>query len=441
MQLKQLATVLFLFAHILTQVKKSSDEDNDKGIRFEKGLTWHQIQDKAKAENKFIFMDCFATWCAPCKYMDKSVYTDDSIGNFINERFISVKVQLDSSAHDDDDIRKWYGDAHQIKENYFVSAMPTFLFFTPDGKMMFKEMGAKNVQDFRSMAALAMTDPNQEFYSLVEKYDENKVDYSRMPSLAEAAQNLHEDKLALNIARNYMHNYLDSLSARQFFTRQNFEFISIFYSMVNSGDKVFNYFIHQPAKVDNMMDDKGYSYRYAKYVIYKEEITPKLEKANEEGTAPNWDEIAGIIESKYGKKYVAPNLIDGKAAWFHSKADWKKYATYLVKQVELSGVRTLKKELSSIIYLNNSAFDVFKYSDDKVELKTALSWVNIAIPMDPKPSEVMLDTKANLLYKIGDRQAAMAVEKSALQLFPSSKSIRECYERMVKGEPTWTLEQ
>ncbi|MBO9572315.1 MAG: hypothetical protein J7497_08925, partial [Chitinophagaceae bacterium] len=35
----------------------------DSGINFEVRLTWQQIKDKAKAENKFIFVDCYATWC------------------------------------------------------------------------------------------------------------------------------------------------------------------------------------------------------------------------------------------------------------------------------------------------------------------------------------------------------------------------------------------
>jgi thiol:disulfide interchange protein len=48
-------------------------KDSSKGIRFEHGLSWAQVKEKAKAENKYIFMDCYATWCGPCKAMDKNV--------------------------------------------------------------------------------------------------------------------------------------------------------------------------------------------------------------------------------------------------------------------------------------------------------------------------------------------------------------------------------
>ena len=31
----------------------------EKGIRFEKDLTWQQVKERAKASNKYIFVDCF----------------------------------------------------------------------------------------------------------------------------------------------------------------------------------------------------------------------------------------------------------------------------------------------------------------------------------------------------------------------------------------------
>jgi thiol:disulfide interchange protein len=47
--------------------------DTSKGINFENNLSWEQVKEKAKAENKYIFVDCYATWCGPCKAMDKEV--------------------------------------------------------------------------------------------------------------------------------------------------------------------------------------------------------------------------------------------------------------------------------------------------------------------------------------------------------------------------------
>ena len=44
-----------------------SQESENSGIQWAKGLAWQQIRQKAKKENKYIFVDCYATWCGPCR--------------------------------------------------------------------------------------------------------------------------------------------------------------------------------------------------------------------------------------------------------------------------------------------------------------------------------------------------------------------------------------
>ena len=61
------------------------------GIKFEK-LTIKQGLEKAKKENKKFFIDVYATWCGPCKYLDKSVFTDQDLGDFMNENFVCLKL-------------------------------------------------------------------------------------------------------------------------------------------------------------------------------------------------------------------------------------------------------------------------------------------------------------------------------------------------------------
>src|ERR1700744_114335 len=129
---------ILLVALLVITVKAHSQ---DKGIHFTQGLSWQQIKEKARKENKYIFVDCYATWCAPCRRMDAEVYPDTTLGSFVNRRFISVKVQMDSTKKDQESIRVWYADAHEIQRGYKVNVLPTFLFFTPDGKLAHRSAG------------------------------------------------------------------------------------------------------------------------------------------------------------------------------------------------------------------------------------------------------------------------------------------------------------
>src|SRR5258708_31213409 len=90
----------------------------ETGVRFEADLNWQEVLAKAAKEKKFIFLDIYATWCGPCKQMDKFVYTDTAIGDFFNKQFISIKVQMDTSKNDNGHVREWYSDAHELKNKY-----------------------------------------------------------------------------------------------------------------------------------------------------------------------------------------------------------------------------------------------------------------------------------------------------------------------------------
>lgn len=57
------------------------------GIEFNKS-TFEEVLELAEKENKLIFMDCYTTWCAPCKVLTKEVFTQKKLANF------SMKILL-----------------------------------------------------------------------------------------------------------------------------------------------------------------------------------------------------------------------------------------------------------------------------------------------------------------------------------------------------------
>ncbi len=88
---KLLCLFAFLSLLVLGQAK-------GQGIKFEEGLSLKQIKEKARTENKYIFIDCYTTWCKPCKAMEKDVYSDKGVGDLFNKKFISAKIQMDRTS-------------------------------------------------------------------------------------------------------------------------------------------------------------------------------------------------------------------------------------------------------------------------------------------------------------------------------------------------------
>lgn len=80
----------------------------------------------AKRTGKPVMIDFYATWCGPCKLLDKEVYTNAGV---IKEakNWISVKIDADKNA--------------ALVEKYKVTGFPTLTFIKPDGTVMKSQAG------------------------------------------------------------------------------------------------------------------------------------------------------------------------------------------------------------------------------------------------------------------------------------------------------------
>ncbi len=106
------------------------------GVRFE-DLTLEQALKKAKAENKLILMDCYTSWCGPCKMMASRIFTQKKAGDFFNSRFVSVKYDMEK------------GEGIELAKKYNVKSFPTFFIMKPDGTVQHRiGGGAYKLEDF-----------------------------------------------------------------------------------------------------------------------------------------------------------------------------------------------------------------------------------------------------------------------------------------------------
>jgi len=90
----------------------------DSGIQFTKDSTWREVIQQAKREHKYIFVDCYASWCGPCKEMESDIYPLKQVGEAYNKDFISVKLQMDKTTHDSEAIKSWYDTADDLDGAY-----------------------------------------------------------------------------------------------------------------------------------------------------------------------------------------------------------------------------------------------------------------------------------------------------------------------------------
>jgi len=403
---------------------------------FEHGLTWDQIKAKARVENKYIFLDCFATWCGPCKEMDREVYTDKSVGEFLNDHFISVKVQMDTSKADDQEVQSWYPLAHNIMKEYNLKSFPTYIFLSPEGNIVHKGIGFMDVEKFLKLLNQAIN-PEEQYYSLLETFHKQHLSYSIVPGLVKGLERIGEKDSAMNVANWYIENYLLKLNGPDLFRKENLRFVGSHIKSAHS--QGFNWYYHHVPVIDNVMG-KGYSTSVIDNSITKEVITPMLLKwdslGNYEVQKRDWANLRGTIRKEYNDDYAKRIVLDAQIRWYSYKQQWDEMVYFHVKKIETYGLDASEANVGTV---NNIVYYViFQHSKDKAAIDKAIKWMKIICEKYPQEQDY-LDTYANLLYKKGETQKAISLEEKAFSMNTRNDAeIIANMEKMKKGQPTWT---
>src|SRR5436190_9249612 len=136
-----------------------------QGIEFEQG-TWNEVLEKAKQNNKPIFIDIYTSWCGPCKKMSRDIFPLSEVGEAYNYDFICYQVDAEK------------GDGIEIAKKYEVNSYPTYLFIKPDETVFSRSAGSMEKEKFIMVAAKALDDFHdpKPILAWEKEYEEKKND-------------------------------------------------------------------------------------------------------------------------------------------------------------------------------------------------------------------------------------------------------------------------
>lgn len=448
---------------------------DEQGIKFENDLkNWNAVLLKAKAENKYIFIDCYTTWCGPCKIMDKQVYTAKEVGDYFNSKFLSIKIQMDRTDKDDKYTKNWYGDAEFVLKNFTVSAFPTFLFLAPGGKPLHKATGLLNPQQFVALAKDA-ENPDKQYYKMLAEFKPGVMDTSEMKGIARALK-YSGSELAQKIVTDYLNRvpgsalfsednlklvkefketakaqevalkYIKSLSAEKLFAKDNIEFLKEFSQTSKSAS--FKIVYANQEKINKVMKDNDYSQNIIASIIFKEDFfnaigLPARDKVKkgDDVKEPDWRNIDLIIVKKYNQYYSNRVIMDAKIWWYSLTKNWNAYSKAHIKKIDAV---YSKKDLSDggvCWNLNNDCWSVFERATDTTVLKRAIYWMEESFrhSLIGATFSTYMDTYANLHYKLGNKEIALVWQDRAAKLDRSDQAIADNLKKMKNNEPTWPI--
>ena len=104
-------------------------------VKFETKST-DAVREMAVKEGKLVFIDLYASWCPPCRMMERHVFSRKEVGQFMSERFVAAKYDMDEAT------------GKELMRKYGSGAIPLYLIFNTQGELLGRIQGASSANEF-----------------------------------------------------------------------------------------------------------------------------------------------------------------------------------------------------------------------------------------------------------------------------------------------------
>lgn len=371
----------FSFLFLVLFVTSVSFAQN-RNIQFEHG-TFAELLAKAKKENKMIFIDCYTTWCGPCKWMAKNVFTNDTAADFYNKNFVNAKIDMEN------------GEGIEIAKKYGIQAYPTLLYINSDGTQMHRICGAGNVKSFVADGEDAMS-PNKQMASVTKAFNASsptsELATTYFSMLDKACQNLDSE----------LNTYFSSIKESDLTSRGNwgiiFQHVNDYYSKpFQSFEKNKEAYakLYTPDSVESKLNN-----------VYANGLWAAVQKKE----MAEYEAIKNKLQ-KSKTKEAEKILLQADITLFQQSQDWTKYASTVSNYISNFSVENPGE-------LNSYAWTFYEKVDDKMMLEKAESWVKKAIELHE--DWAFYDTYAAVQFKLGKKADAQKNAQKAIELAKKS---------------------
>lgn len=369
-----------------------------QGIQFDHG-TLEQALAKAKKENKIVFIDCYTTWCGPCKYLAKNVFTQKEVGDFFNRNFVNVKMDMESE------------EGKPLMGKYQVAAFPTLLWLDAEGNIQHKMVGAGDANSLLGTAKLAMDSKNN--WSALNKQFESgdrSSEFMQKYILTSAKAGI-DTKEAVD-------SYFSSKKTEDLINAKDADLIAS--TIKSTSNPVFHFVLKNKSKF-YAVADKANIDQFLEYTMLGE-LGQLARKGDVEALDLKKKELI-LLDKEVGTKVVA--FLDMNM--LRRDPDQKKFYQAMADYA-------VKYDFDNSENLNRYAWTIAEAKEELgVELiGTALKMAKRSVELDENFANI--DTYAFLLNKAGQNKEARVQAEKSVKLAPQDQKKDLWSVKFLKGE-------
>ncbi|MXS72039.1 thioredoxin fold domain-containing protein [Flavobacteriaceae bacterium W22] len=290
--MKRLISGLFVFFTVLILAQE--------GIKFEE-IPFKDMLAKAKKENKLVFVDAYASWCGPCKMMERNVFPQKSVGDFYNKNFVNARIDMEK------------GEGREIAAKYGVRSYPTYLFLNGDGELVSQNYGYMEESMFLAMAE-NIDSPSNKKGSLKERFAKGEKDPAFLVSIMKLNSNSDFD-----FAKKASERYFSNKSKSESLTKDEVGYLLFF--LKSTEDPNYKIFLDRKSDILQFFPEQNYNDFKNQLVLAKvvqESIDEKKKKIND-------DYFLKTAEPLVGRETAQLKLNQTKLAYYEQNADFQEY--------------------------------------------------------------------------------------------------------------------
>lgn len=290
--MKKIISGLFIFIAIFSFAQ---DE-----IQFQ-DLPFKELVAKAKKENKLVFIDAYASWCGPCKMMEKNVFTKKPVGDFYNKNFVNARIDMEK------------GEGREVAQKFGVRSYPTYLFLNGDGELVSQNYGYMEESTFLTMAQ-DINSPNNKKGSLKERFAKGEKDRDFLINIMKLNSNADYE-----FAKQASERYFANRKKTDEFSKEDLGFL--LYFLKSTEDPNYKTFVSQKADIIKFLPEENYKEFNDQLILAKvvqESIDDKTKKINE-------DYFMKTAEPLVGKEAATLKLNQTKLSYYEQNANFPEY--------------------------------------------------------------------------------------------------------------------
>ncbi len=247
-------------------------------IEVETQEQMNAAQKKASDQMLMLFVDVYADWCGPCKVMDREVYTDPSVADYMNANYVSVRMDGETD----------YGRIYASEQK--LEGYPSMFIFSDDGERVSRIMGFTPPEELIS-SLRAINKGFKKMRAYRAGYLKQSLDAEEFADYISVLREMGNQEEAEALAAEYMDKVMESK------TKLSDSDIRVVAFNMDQGDSWWEGFASDPERLRRVLKE---DYMLALEKIYNNTLVKAVEEERIDLISKMANQLAPLAEEESG---------------------------------------------------------------------------------------------------------------------------------------------